>query len=128
MIGRDRATTFRRVIRIALGVYWCILLAATHLPPRNMPHVEVNDKFDHLAAYSVLALLIGLSWRWSKRPIRAIGLQTIIVVMIAGATDELTQPIFGRDCELLDWCADVSGAIVGAATAIGVRSISKAGI
>ena len=34
------------------------------------------------------------------------------IVMAYGAFDELTQPIFGRDCEFLDWVADSSAGVV----------------
>ncbi len=118
------AGKLRRLIQIALVLFWIALLTATHLPPRHMPSVKVNDKVEHLAAYTMLATLIGLSWD-GRQSVRLVLLATLLIVMCSGAIDEWTQPIFGRDCEFNDWLADCAGAAIGSTIAVVSRAVVK---
>ena len=79
------------------------------------------DKWMHFGAYLGLAMLFS-AVSITRRP--ASGLLVVKIVKIVallatiGAFDEITQPLVGRDCELLDWCADVAGALVGSTTVL----------
>jgi VanZ family protein len=96
-----------------LAVYWITLLTGTHWPRLHLPEVPGKDKTLHVLAYAALAaLVLNVAVRrpagWSRA---AIAVGTIGLIGICGALDEWTQPYFGRSCELLDWIADISGAV-----------------
>ncbi len=92
--------------------YWLTLVIATHLPA---PEAIVGnlldfDKVIHAGAYFVLATVLfitarrlGSSSRFRTRLIIVMG------VLAYGVFDELTQPYFGRSCDLADWVADAAG-------------------
>ncbi len=106
------------------AAYWLVLLTLTHLPPRFIGHPPVTDKTLHVLAYTTLAglLYVALWATWPRRPIVRWVLGCICVL---GALDEWTQPMFGRSCELLDWVADVSGAIVAVGMLMLIRRIAE---
>lgn len=92
----------------------CILVA-TWIPGARLPHIvlpEGGDKAIHFAFFVVLAYLVQ----------RAVGAQgsaravpyVLLALATFGALDEYVQQFIpGRSMELLDWVADVSGAVVG---------------
>lgn len=95
----------------ALALYWLVLFVGTHLPAQKVSGVATdNDKLVHAAAYAVLTTLFCIAWRrtggapglWGRLGIAAL-------VLTYGAVDELTQPFFGRSCDLVDWIADGAG-------------------
>lgn len=98
-----------------LVVYWLALFAGTHVPraqqvllPKN-----VSDKLLHLTAYGGLAMLICLNWSLRRTLTWRHGVIVLALVAGFGALDEVTQIPVGRDCELLDWTADITGATAG---------------
>lgn len=95
-----------------LCAYWMILLTATHWPNLRVP-VEVpgKDKTEHVLAYGLLtALILNVAVRRFARYGRlTIVLGTLVLIAIAGALDEQTQPYFHRSCDLYDWLADMLG-------------------
>lgn len=101
-----------RLAPIALAIYWLGLFIVTHLPPRRVPTTNVNDKLEHFIAYAILATILFLAIN------RGGGVRVFATVvgicLIYGAIDEWTQLLVGRSCELNDWLADASGAIVAA--------------
>jgi VanZ family protein len=101
----------RNILLILTGAYWVVLFVLTHLPRSRLPHGPSNDKLNHFLAYLVLAFLIGATL-WQAFPARRrwIPLLVVAAAMAYGAFDEFTQIAVGRDCELNDWLADVSGA------------------
>jgi VanZ family protein len=87
---------------------------ATHTPPSGMPNIQVSDKLLHFVGYLVLgslALWQGLTP--NIRPGRKTLLMTLFCLAAYAAFDEITQPLVGRACELMDWTADTGGAIMG---------------
>jgi len=100
-----------------LAAYWLALIVGTHTPrpPQVLLHANVSDKLLHLAAYAGLALLacLNIAFRWglSWRRLMAVPL----ALAAYGVLDEVTQIPVGRECELLDWAADVIGATAGLA-------------
>lgn len=101
----------RRFIWIALAIYWLALFIATHLPPRHVPPVPVNDKIEHFVGFAILAIVLSLAMSRASTP-RTLAI-ILAICLIYGAIDEWTQPLIGRTCELNDWLADAGGAIVG---------------
>lgn len=71
------------------------------------------DKGAHFLAFGVLALLMEIAFRATRRdlPMHRRHLWIWTVVALFAATDEWHQSFVpGRSCDLLDWIADVAGA------------------
>jgi VanZ family protein len=101
---------------LVLVVYWLTLITATHIPRVPEPlGFRPSDKVVHLLAYAVFGALAGLAWslRWGLSWRAALGLWLLLAAH--GILDEVTQPIFGRHADVLDWYADMLGAAVGLA-------------
>jgi hypothetical protein len=75
---------------------------------------QVSDRSLHFAAYLVLAFLLWFSISpeqrvdWRKAPVWWVAL-----VVVYGLVDEVSQAAFGRSCEVLDFTADMAGALAG---------------
>jgi len=97
-----------------LAVYWLAMFTGTHTP---IEHFENNfnhaDKLLHFSAYGGLAFLLALNFLLRRRTGWPVYLAALLIACCFGAFDELTQPLAGRDCELLDWVADTCGAAAG---------------
>ena len=108
-----RLTLVRLLFWLATAGYWVVLCVLTHLPPRDLPRVGMNDKVEHLLAYGMLAGLISVAlWvTFPRRPWLAWGV--LVVGLAYGAVDERTQPMFGRTCDVYDWLADAVGTTAG---------------
>jgi VanZ family protein len=103
-----------RIAILLLAAYWLLLITATHIPKVPEPlGFRTSDKVQHLVAYGTLAVLAA--WVWSL--LRPFGwrqaLLLLALVASHGVFDEVTQPIFGRNADVLDWYADVTGAALG---------------
>jgi ABC-type sugar transport system substrate-binding protein len=97
-----------------LGIF-CVAFIVTHTPPpEHRAPPPINDKLMHFMGFTFLTLVTA--WRWAPTG-KIIPIRMILIwlggLLIYGAFDELTQPIAGRDCELLDWAADGVGAVLG---------------
>jgi VanZ family protein len=117
-----------RLWQSLLVVYWLALLTATHVPS-DFPGVPTNqwDKVVHFAAYAVLAILFATTWQLAAglltmRHLRAAWL----LLCVAGALDEGTQFLVGRDSNILDWLADAAGVAAGLAMFVWLRRRSAA--
>lgn len=105
-----------KVLRIILWVlvlgYWGSIAFLTHVPRLPGASASVNDKLAHIIGYAGLAggvyLLLWVSFPGLKR----LHLIVLAIVLVYGALDEWTQPIFHRDCDFRDWLADAAGAIL----------------
>ena len=98
-------------IRIALPVYWLVLALATHYPSVRVPgEVPKSDKIVHFVAFGLLAALF---WQWMRarsRPLTASSVWIAALVLVSYATlDEYTQQFVGRDTDIWDWAANISG-------------------
>ncbi len=102
---------FFRAAIISLALYWLLICTLTHLPASDLPHVEVNDKIEHFAAFSLLGFLLNAVLRQVTR--RHCDWLTLTIILIYGALDEWLQPLTGRSCEFNDWLADGAGAAAG---------------
>ncbi len=99
-----------------LVVYWIGLAIGTHTPVSAVQVVttSVSDKTIHFYAYAGLGFLAAwaVTRLWGRRAVLA--LVAVVVVILFGAVDELTQPLVHRQCDFYDWVADTLGAILGA--------------
>ena len=108
-------TWIRKAAAFALAIYWMALVAGTHVPrpPQLLIPRGLSDKWIHLLAYTGLAFLLCVNWslrrHWNWRHCAAL----VALLALFGAVDELTQIPVGRECEFLDWIADVLGTSAG---------------
>jgi VanZ family protein len=89
------------------------MCAGTHWP--TAPHAPFGyaDKWMHFSAYGGLALLFSIAMAMRRRMTLAISVAIVALLAGYGAFDEVTQPLVGRDCDLFDWFADVTGLLIG---------------
>jgi VanZ family protein len=107
---------FRRGGLAVMAVAYAVtLVLATHYPKPEqlLGRYGHADKLLHFVAYFLLAVFVAAAvWgagRWSRRA----ALIVAIALAAFGAVDEMTQPLFGRTADMLDWAADCAGIAVG---------------
>lgn len=98
-----------------------MLFVATHWP--QAPHVDLagfrpSDKVQHFVGYSILGVLLLTTLKISKwsvptqlRRFHLLNAVVVVIVVMIGSVDELTQPWFGRTCSAYDLLADVVGVL-----------------
>jgi VanZ family protein len=105
----------RRIVLLLTALYWLALFVLTHLPPNTL-HGPGGDKLHHFLAYMVLSFMLGATfWQVFPKRRRIVPILVILVGAGYGVFDELTQIPVGRDAEVGDWIADISGATTAAA-------------
>jgi VanZ family protein len=110
-----------------LVVYWLALFVGTHVPrgPHELLPKNVSDKLLHFTAYGGLAFLLCLNWSL-RRPLGWRQFAIVLALLAGfGAFDEITQIPVGRDCDILDWTADVTGATLGVGAFLLVSSVVR---
>lgn len=116
----------RRVLG-ALVVYWLAMFVGTHIP--HVPQVgdlHPPDYLLHFAAYFGLAFLMAVWCQFRAGvavPRQMAGV--VVICMVYGAIDELTQIPVGRHAAWDDWLADTAGAIAGVLAAIAVWRFAR---
>jgi VanZ family protein len=107
---------------LTLLMYLCVAVTLTHMahPPQEMEHFW--DKELHACGYAAYGTLlyIALGLTWPR--VRFMWLVPILIMAAFAAADELTQPYFGRDCDIHDWMADM----VGVCSAVLILAILRA--
>ncbi len=113
-------------LALCTAAYAAVLVFATHYPrPEELlgPNAP-SDKTLHFLAYAALATLAGatlvLSGRWKVWTACLLG----AVMAAFGVVDEVTQPLFSRSAEPLDWAYDCVGIVAGLA-AVAVVAVTK---
>ena len=112
----------RRLLGVTLFVvfvlYSVFLVVATHLPRvPTFVRVPGADKLLHFIAYGCQAMLAMGALYFTNRLVLKNVIYLTIILTTFGAIDELTQPIFSRQTELLDWVADCVGILFGVCSA-----------
>jgi len=104
------------MVYFPLIIYWIILFIATTLPARDLPKTGVSDKIEHFTAYFILAFLLNLTLMFQNKYPKLkqnAWLFTLIFTLLYAGLDEIHQLFIpGRDCDILDWLADASGALL----------------
>ena len=122
-----------RTVAAALIVYWVALCIGTHVPGGFAGTPLVSDKVLHFVAYAGLGFLLAAMLSLSGIRDSRIYWTALLVAVGYGAIDELGQiPIPGRTADVVDWLADVGGAVAGVvcwrlmvgAMAVGIFSLS----
>ena len=103
-----RLLFFLPAIAYAALIFWSS--AQSRLPETTL-FVPGGDKLVHGAGY---ALLAGLTlWGARRSGVLRRLWPWMLLIGLYGATDELHQAfVDGRDASVLDWCADVAGALL----------------
>ena len=117
-----------QVLAAGALTYTGVLVFLTHYPkPQELLGDDLPpDKLLHFLAYGVLGFLVTAAvvtrgrWSW-----RTAGLTALALAGFA-AIDELTQPLFGRSAEPLDYAWDLAGLAAGiVAVATGRRLLKS---
>lgn len=120
------AGRFRRAAGIVLICYWLLMFSLTHWPHMNLGNVPQNtDKVLHFTGYAGFGFLIAV-WVSTKRVFGPRDFAAAFaVIFVYAILDELTQPLFGRDCEFLDAVADWIGGLGGMAFFLSLRALLR---
>ena len=100
-----------RASRTARAVFWataCFSFVMAILPqPPELPG-HPNDKLEHIAAFTTLALLGSFAYP------RALFARLLIGLSLFGAFIEVVQaiPALHRDSDVWDWVADTAAVLV----------------
>jgi VanZ family protein len=111
---RFRTILLRLPALFIAGSIWFLSSQSTLPQPKG---ILGWDKLQHLLAYLVLSVTVGL-WIspafWERRSVFAV-LLTMLISSAYGVIDEFHQYFVpGRDCNVWDWLADTLGALLGA--------------
>ncbi|MFO0837851.1 MAG: VanZ family protein [Phycisphaerae bacterium] len=117
MIESSPPTGWTRWYQRALPAYWLFLACTTHFPRLELRGPRNSDKFVHAIAFAILAFFF---WRfcetiWTRLSPAFAWIAVLVLLAYAGA-DELTQPWFGRSCDLVDFLCDAVGVTAVLAT------------
>ena len=107
------ATVFGHLTLLALAVYWIAMFTGTHWPRVSMPGFSYSDKVLHYGAFFGLSILLCTFWAARSGAARVSLIVVLAALALYGLVDEISQIPVGRDCEVLDWCADMAGALTG---------------
>lgn len=105
-MSRDRFCATARIL------FWCALIGATTLAvmpqPPQLPTDSLGDKFNHILAFSVMAVLAWAGWPSASR------LRIVAGLSLLGGLIELVQsiPALHRDADPRDWVADTLAVLV----------------
>jgi len=109
----------QKVTIILLLLYWPAIFILSHIPLENVPgwviRIDVSDKFLHYLGYLVLVFLLwfvispGRKVNWRRASVWLV----LLVVVWYGAIDEWLQGYVGRCPDIMDFLADLSGALTG---------------
>jgi VanZ family protein len=106
----------QKVTIILLLFYWPAIFILAHMPvPQLVFGIQVSDKTLHCLAYLVLVFLLWFAvspfrkveWR------RATVWWILFVVVWYGVFDEWLQGYVGRNPDVMDFFADLAGALIG---------------
>ncbi len=120
-------TRLRPLILGGTAAFWLLMLVLTHLPEIPKEYDSgLGDKSEHLIGYMVLSVGLGLSLSAWKGPLGWRRLALVVgMVAVYGALDETTQPLFGRNCDLHDWFADLQGCMIGVLTVLAIDQLCR---
>jgi VanZ family protein len=106
----------QKIIITSLVLYWPALFVLSHIPiPQLVREAGVSDKSLHFLAYLILVFFIWfaispdkkVNWR------KAVPWWILLVVVLYGIIDEISQSYVGRSCDILDFFTNLVGALTG---------------
>lgn len=107
----------QKLVITALLLYWPAIFIGTHIPqfPRWIGQIVVSDKVIHFFAYFLLSFLLWFAVNpnkkvhWRKPAVWII----LFAVVWYGVIDEWLQMYVGRNADVRDFFADLTGAVTG---------------
>ncbi|NDC63317.1 MAG: hypothetical protein EBZ59_04860 [Planctomycetia bacterium] len=110
----------RVALSAATALYSLVLVVTTHYPhPEEILDALLagrqhpSDKSMHLIAYCVLGLLAAVTVLAHGRLTPQNAARLAAWLAAAAVLDELTQPLFNRHTDPVDWVCDCVGILVG---------------
>ena len=90
-----------------VAIFTAVVMALLPHPPA-LPIDKYGDKFEHMLAFAVIALLAAMSYR--EVPLTRIAER----LSFLGALIEVGQsiPALHRDCDIRDWVADTMAVLI----------------
>ena len=113
---------------MTLGLYWCAIFAATHVPvPKSgfvgRPRIPHFDKIVHLGIYAFLGFLLLWFLSHGQRAFRAATAMTVGLIIVYGLLDEFLQSFVPtRHADPLDFVADLCGGALGVIAFVIIRA------
>jgi VanZ family protein len=101
---------------ISLLIYWPGVFILSHIPiPQLVYKAQVSDKSIHFLAYLVLVFLLWFAISPNKKVNwrKAVVWWVLFVVIWYGVVDEVLQGYVGRNCDKMDFIADLVGTLAG---------------
>jgi len=101
---------------IPVVLYWPAIFILSHIPiPQLVLEIQVSDKTLHCLAYLVLVFLLWFAISpFKKVNWRRAGVWWVLCVVVwYGVFDEWLQGYVGRNPNVMDFFADVAGALIG---------------
>jgi len=101
--------------RYGTGLLFLVTFFGTHYPINIPPGLMASsDKIVHFVVYMMLTISFLVSWELSAGILRPAHYFLVwLFGTIYGAFDEITQIPVGRQCDGMDWLADIVGIVVG---------------
>ena len=120
-----------RLLAVATVAYSGLLIFTTHYPRPGelleglLGRSPPSDKTLHFVAYAVLAALATATWLTARRTASR-GIAALAIALCGfGAIDEITQPLFRRHADPLDWVYDCIGIGIGIAAVVSVMALVR---
>ena len=105
---------------LSVGAFLGVTILSV-LPTPRVDGLE-SDKLNHLIAYTVLTLLLVLSFSGDRRLPRGLWI-ALLSLLLYGALIEVVQHYIGRQFDLMDMVANAVGVLLGAGAGLLVRTM-----
>ncbi len=111
----------RKISKTAFFVGLVVVIALSLLPNETRPETGLWDKWEHILAYGVLAVLGGFGFKgWRSLLMVGIGL------VVLGAGLELAQSVIpDRDGSTYDALANFVGVAIGSVATVGTNTFLR---
>ena len=106
----------QKVTIISLVFYWVSFFILAHIRvPGLVSKADVSDKGLHFLAYLILVFLLWFAVSPDQKVVwrKAVVWWVFIVITGYGAVDELLQGFTGRNCDVMDIVANITGTFTG---------------
>ncbi len=115
MVTENPTNRLKKVALVALMCYGVALVISTHIPhpPQLIFPQGITDKVLHLSAYFGLSFLLAFNWALRRTLGWRQWLGIVAILAAFGGIDEVTQIPVGRQCDVFDWLADMTGIVLG---------------
>lgn len=104
----------KRYVFTSICVIAILALSLFPVPETPVGDVPFIDKWTHMAMYAGLIVCVWIDWERNKlQPKWCRSLIALLCCIALGGVIELIQPLVHRSGELLDFAADMGGAMIG---------------